>query len=150
MSKTARDEWTLVLEWNIEIPHCCLGKSHVFIRFLISLLAGGYKLWKRLSFFVALPAVGLCMLNTYLEHQKMTVHRPEFVKYEYLRIRNKRFPWGDGTKSLFHVSDLGRRLHRADTNWDISYRTHMSTLCPKAMKTTATTKSFVFVVEASG
>ncbi|CRL00170.1 CLUMA_CG013445, isoform A [Clunio marinus] len=63
---------------------------------------GGYKLWKRLSFFVAMPAVGLCMLNTYLEHQKMTVHRPEFVKYEYLRIRNKRFPWGDGNKSLFH------------------------------------------------
>lgn len=69
-----------------------------------SILGGGWKLWKRLSLFVAFPAVALCMLNTYLEHQKMTVHRPEFVKYEYLRIRNKRFPWGDGNKSLFHVS----------------------------------------------
>lgn len=45
------------------------------------------------------------MLNTYLEHGKMTVHRPEFVKYEYLRVRTKRFPWGDGNHSLFHVSD---------------------------------------------
>lgn len=73
------------------------SRTHLF-------LGGGHKLWKRLSLFVAIPAVGLCMLNTYLEHQKMTVHRPEFVKYEYLHIRNKRFPWGDGTKSLFHVS----------------------------------------------
>ncbi|KAG5679038.1 hypothetical protein PVAND_008639 [Polypedilum vanderplanki] len=63
---------------------------------------GGWKLWKRLSFFVALPGVGVCMLNTYLEHQKHGHERPEFVPYEYLRIRNKRFPWGDGNHSLFH------------------------------------------------
>ncbi|XP_055371345.1 cytochrome c oxidase subunit 6A2, mitochondrial [Condylostylus longicornis] len=65
--------------------------------------AGGYKLWKRLSFFVALPSVGLCMLNTYLEHQKEHGHpRPEFKKYDHLRIRTKRFPWGEGQKSFFH------------------------------------------------
>lgn len=67
-------------------------------------------MWKKLSFFVAMPAVGLCMLNTYLEHQKMTVHRPEFVKYEYLRVRNKRFPWGEGNKSLFHVNIILNRF----------------------------------------
>ncbi|ETN66413.1 cytochrome c oxidase, subunit VIA [Anopheles darlingi] len=65
--------------------------------------AGGYKVWKKLSFFVAMPAVGLCMLNAYLKHQEEHGHpRPEFVKYEHLRIRNKRFPWGEGNKSLFH------------------------------------------------
>ncbi|XP_052860826.1 cytochrome c oxidase subunit 6A, mitochondrial-like [Anopheles cruzii] len=65
--------------------------------------AGGYKVWKKLSFFVAMPAVGLCMLNAYLKHQEEHDHpRPEFIKYEHLRIRNKRFPWGEGTKSLFH------------------------------------------------
>ncbi|XP_058464432.1 cytochrome c oxidase subunit 6A1, mitochondrial [Malaya genurostris] len=64
---------------------------------------GGYKIWKKLSFFVAFPAVGLCMLNVYLKHQEEHGHaRPEFVPYEHLRIRNKRFPWGDGKKSLFH------------------------------------------------
>ncbi|CAO1302540.1 unnamed protein product [Diamesa hyperborea] len=70
--------------------------------------AGGYKLWKRLSFFVAIPAVALCMLNTYLKHQEdhETYVRPEFVKYEHLRIRNKRFPWGEGNKSLFHNPDV--------------------------------------------
>lgn len=72
-------------------------------------LLGGYKIWKRLSFFVAMPAVGLCMLNTYLEHQKAHEHghtRPDFVQYDYLRVRTKRFPWGEGNKSLFHVSWL--------------------------------------------
>ncbi|XP_037043177.1 cytochrome c oxidase subunit 6A, mitochondrial [Bradysia coprophila] len=65
--------------------------------------AGGYKLWKRLTFFVAFPACGLCMLNAYLGHQE-DHHKPrqEFVKYDYLRVRTKRFPWGDGNKSLFH------------------------------------------------
>ncbi|XP_055681790.1 cytochrome c oxidase subunit 6A, mitochondrial [Lutzomyia longipalpis] len=65
--------------------------------------SGGWKLWKRLSFFVAIPAVGLCMLNAYLGHQKdHGKPRPEFVKYEHLRMRSKRFPWGDGNHSLFH------------------------------------------------
>uniref|UniRef100_A0A1Q3FV63 Putative cytochrome c oxidase subunit via n=1 Tax=Culex tarsalis TaxID=7177 RepID=A0A1Q3FV63_CULTA len=69
--------------------------------------AGGYKIWKRLSFLVAMPAVGLCMLNAYLKHQEEHGHaRPEFVPYEHLRIRNKRFPWGEGTKSLFHNPEV--------------------------------------------
>uniref|UniRef100_A0A1A9VSS1 Cytochrome c oxidase polypeptide VIa n=1 Tax=Glossina austeni TaxID=7395 RepID=A0A1A9VSS1_GLOAU len=65
--------------------------------------SGGHKVWKRLSFFVAFPAIGLCMLNSYLSHQEHAHHpRPPFVKYDYLARREKRFPWGDGTKSLFH------------------------------------------------
>ncbi|XP_045772577.1 cytochrome c oxidase subunit 6A, mitochondrial-like [Maniola jurtina] len=63
---------------------------------------GGWKLWKRLSFLVAGPAIGLGMLNAYLAHQEQPHERPEFKPYEYLRIRTKRFPWGDGQKSLFH------------------------------------------------
>ncbi|XP_052864301.1 cytochrome c oxidase subunit 6A1, mitochondrial-like [Anopheles cruzii] len=68
--------------------------------------SGGYKTWKNLTFFIALPAIGLCFLNVYLAHQEARGPRPEFVPYEYLRIRNKRFPWGDGKKTLFHNPEV--------------------------------------------
>jgi cytochrome c oxidase subunit 6a len=62
---------------------------------------GQWKMWKRLFFFVALPGIFTCALNTYLEHEKGH-ERPPFIPYEYLRRRNKRFPWGDGNHTLFH------------------------------------------------
>merc|ERR1711915_76515 len=63
---------------------------------------GGTKQWKMLSIIVALPSVALCMVNAFYggEHE----HPPEFVPYEHLRLRSKRFPWGEGQKSLFHNS----------------------------------------------
>ncbi|CAF4932315.1 cytochrome c oxidase subunit 6A1, mitochondrial-like [Pieris napi] len=63
---------------------------------------GGWKFWRGISFFVGFPAVALGMLNAYLAHQEEHHERPPFVAYEYMRIRSKRFPWGDGQKSLFH------------------------------------------------
>ncbi|XP_004558575.3 cytochrome c oxidase subunit 6A1, mitochondrial [Maylandia zebra] len=60
------------------------------------------KTWKILTFVVALPGVGVCMLNTFLKEQHHSHEQPEFVPYTHLRIRSKRFPWGDGNKSLFH------------------------------------------------
>ncbi|XP_066500230.1 cytochrome c oxidase subunit 6A1, mitochondrial [Hoplias malabaricus] len=66
----------------------------------------GAKTWKILSFIVALPGVGVCMLNTFLKAQHHSHETPEFVPYTHLRIRSKRFPWGDGNKSLFHNSHV--------------------------------------------
>ncbi|XP_046904420.1 cytochrome c oxidase subunit 6A, mitochondrial [Hypomesus transpacificus] len=60
------------------------------------------KTWKILTFVVALPGVGVCLLNWYLKMQHHTHENPEFTPYSHLRIRSKRFPWGDGNKSLFH------------------------------------------------
>lgn len=61
----------------------------------------GALLWKRVAFLVATPAIGLCMINAY-NGARAPKPLPPFVKYEYLRRRNKRFPWGDGKRSLFH------------------------------------------------
>ncbi|EAT48020.1 AAEL000929-PA [Aedes aegypti] len=63
---------------------------------------GGYKKWKNLSLFVAFPAVGLAMVNAFVQHSSEERERPEFVPYEHMRIRTKRFPWGEGQRSLFH------------------------------------------------
>ncbi|XP_048401703.1 cytochrome c oxidase subunit 6A, mitochondrial-like isoform X1 [Stegostoma tigrinum] len=47
---------------------------------------GAARMWKLMSFVVALPAVAALMLNAFLK----SAHEPlEFVPYEHLRIRNK-------------------------------------------------------------
>ncbi|XP_055328657.1 cytochrome c oxidase subunit 6A1, mitochondrial-like [Paramacrobiotus metropolitanus] len=64
------------------------------------------NLWRNLTFLVALPAVGACMVNAYLGEKEHWAHpehaRPKFVAYEYMRRRTKPFPWGDGNHSLLH------------------------------------------------
>ncbi|KAK4317745.1 hypothetical protein Pmani_011220 [Petrolisthes manimaculis] len=66
--------------------------------------AGGARQWKLVSILVAFPAIGLGMFNAFAggAHHE----RPEFIPYEHLRIRTKRFPWGDGQKTLFHNPHL--------------------------------------------
>ncbi|TUM11645.1 Cytochrome c oxidase subunit 6A, mitochondrial [Bagarius yarrelli] len=49
----------------------------------------GAKTWKLLSFLVALPGVGVCMLNTFLKAQHHSHDQPEFIPYTHLRIRSK-------------------------------------------------------------
>ncbi|KAL0123993.1 hypothetical protein PUN28_006067 [Cardiocondyla obscurior] len=73
--------------------------NRIFSRQFASAAAGQHAtteqtqvLWKRISFFVGFPAIGLAMVNCYLNHQAHhNDPRPEF-----------KFPWGDGNHSLFH------------------------------------------------
>ncbi|XP_011861359.1 PREDICTED: cytochrome c oxidase subunit 6A1, mitochondrial [Vollenhovia emeryi] len=84
--------------------------GRVFSRKYASDAAGGHHasaqtvlMWKRISFFVGFPAIGLGLVNCYLNHQAHEHdERPEFIAYEHMRVRTKKFPWGDGNHSLFH------------------------------------------------
>ncbi|XP_006865507.1 PREDICTED: cytochrome c oxidase subunit 6A1, mitochondrial-like [Chrysochloris asiatica] len=67
---------------------------------------GSARMWKALTFFVALPGVGVSMLNAYLKSHHGEPERSEFVAYPHLRIRSKPFPWGDGNHTLFHNSHM--------------------------------------------
>ncbi|NP_001165814.1 cytochrome c oxidase subunit 6A1, mitochondrial [Nasonia vitripennis] len=63
-------------------------------------IQAAYNMWRNLSLFGVPVVLTLGFLNVYLneEHEEP----PEFIPYEHLRIRTKRFPWGDGNHTLFH------------------------------------------------
>merc|ERR1711962_1147390 len=52
----------------------------------------GWKLWKNVFFFGCIPVIILGHVNAF-GMDDGSPHRPEFVAYDYLRIRTKKFPW---------------------------------------------------------
>ncbi|KAG8224073.1 hypothetical protein J437_LFUL001150 [Ladona fulva] len=90
MNRLLRRNLSTSLRLGVEGPSATAGHD------------GGMDLWRKLSFFVAFPAVILCAVHTYLREQSHPHEPPEFIPYEHLRKRDKRFPWGDGNKTLFH------------------------------------------------
>lgn len=67
-------------------------------------------LWKKISIFIAGPAILATAINTYFveaehaEHRKHLAHVSDEdwpVQYDYQNIRTKNFFWGDGDKTLF-------------------------------------------------
>lgn len=61
-------------------------------------------MWKRVFFFGAVPAIIVASIHTYIAEVEHWEHwrRPEYIPYEFRNVRTRKFPWGDGQKSLFH------------------------------------------------
>uniref|UniRef100_A0A8C4UH81 Uncharacterized protein n=1 Tax=Falco tinnunculus TaxID=100819 RepID=A0A8C4UH81_FALTI len=57
---------------------------------------GSGRTWRALSLLVALPAVGLCMLNVAVEQRRHPPQPPKFLPYHHLRIRTKVGRYGVG------------------------------------------------------
>uniref|UniRef100_A0A1B0GMM6 Cytochrome c oxidase subunit n=1 Tax=Phlebotomus papatasi TaxID=29031 RepID=A0A1B0GMM6_PHLPP len=60
-------------------------------------------IWRRIFFFGCVPMVGLTFVNCLLNYEHV---RPEFIPYEHMRLRSKKYPWGDGVKTFFHNKRL--------------------------------------------
>ncbi|GJQ86912.1 hypothetical protein Trydic_g11783 [Trypoxylus dichotomus] len=61
---------------------------------------GSYKRFKYIALVNLIVIAALTYKNLVEKVERR--ERPPFVRYEYMRIRSKRFPWGEGDKSLFH------------------------------------------------
>jgi len=67
------------------------------------------KLWKNICIYVCFPVLIISAANSYRLEQKHKEHNAAHAKtehslYQYQRIRNKPFPWGD--ESLFHNPEV--------------------------------------------
>ncbi|RLV95673.1 Cytochrome c oxidase subunit 6A mitochondrial [Spathaspora sp. JA1] len=76
-------------------------------------------LWKKLTFFVALPAILLTAIPVtkleleHAEHRKHQRHMTDEewpTQYAYQNIRSKPYFWGDGDKTMFWNSDINRHV----------------------------------------
>ncbi|KAK7088156.1 cytochrome c oxidase subunit 6A, mitochondrial-like [Littorina saxatilis] len=80
--------------YSVQGPSAVAGEHH-----------GASKRWKLLSALVALPGVAVCWINAFVVNAAHP-EQPEFRPYPHLRLRTKKFPWGDGNHSLFHNAHL--------------------------------------------
>ncbi|KAL8779570.1 MAG: hypothetical protein Q9213_006875 [Squamulea squamosa] len=68
--------------------------------------AASSDLWRKLSLYVAVPALILASINAknlWDEHWEHWEHLPPLedrIEYDYMNIRTKKFFWGDGDKTL--------------------------------------------------
>jgi cytochrome c oxidase subunit 6a len=82
---------------------------------------GTTKLWKKISYFIAAPAVIATAINTYFveaehaEHRKHLAHVKDEdwpIQYDYQNIRTKNFFWGNGDETLFWNPVINRHIKR--------------------------------------
>lgn len=77
------------------------------------------SLWRKISYFIAAPALAATAINTYFveaehaKHREHLAHVPDSewpADYEFQNIRTKNFFWGDGDKTLFWNPVINRHI----------------------------------------
>lgn len=62
--------------------------------------------WQKVWWYFMLPLtiiIGVRAVHAHHEEEKHVLeHRPEYIPFEYMRIKRNPFPWGDGNHTLFH------------------------------------------------
>lgn len=80
---------------------------------------GVTNLWKKITYVVALPVLIITAIPVvkiemhHAEHRKHLRELPDEewpTQYEYQNLRQKKFFWGDGDKTLFWNSDVNRHI----------------------------------------
>merc|ERR1712189_91571 len=62
----------------------------------------GWQKWRTAFFLGAIPCIIAAHFSAFVFVDADAHKRPEFKPYEYMRTRNKKFPWGDGNHTLLH------------------------------------------------
>ncbi|XP_049857794.1 cytochrome c oxidase subunit 6A1, mitochondrial-like [Schistocerca gregaria] len=90
------------LRWSSTDAECTKEKCNLVYP------TSGMRTWRLYALCLALPfvaalsyIVGSIKAKEHKYHERCRI-RPPMAPYTYLRIRTKRFPWGDGNKTLFH------------------------------------------------
>merc|ERR1712080_596962 len=82
-------------------------------------------MWKKISALIGTPVCfGLLALAVQVELSHFKHPRPEFVHYEYLCVRKKKFPWYDGNRSLFHNGYVNALPDGFEKEWFVSGDDH--------------------------
>lgn len=77
------------------------------------------KLWKKLTYFVAIPAILLTAIpvgkveKEHAEHREHLAHVPDSewpTQYDYQNIRTSKFFWGNGDQTLFWNPAINRHI----------------------------------------
>lgn len=77
------------------------------------------SLWRKISWFVAAPAVLATAVNTYFVEAEHAHHREHLAhvsdedwpkQYDYMNIRSKPFFWGNGDETLFWNPVVNRHI----------------------------------------
>lgn len=80
---------------------------------------GSMVTWRNICFFVCIPALvgsGIFVYNVEKKHAEHNAHLKDIPdeewpkEYEYQNLRGRKYPWGDGDKTLFWNDNLNRHV----------------------------------------